>query len=84
MSEVEITYNGGPAFPSDERFYGSDGTVIQKIEHRGMSLRDWFAGMALQGLLLTHDGRMVTKVSETLPATAYVIADTMLKARETR
>ena len=47
----------------------------------GMSLRDWFAGMALQGLLkpfgdnpLHHD----------LAWAAYLIADAMLEARQAK
>ena len=38
--------NGGPAFPHEYKF--SDGTANRDD---GMSLRDWFAGMALQGLV---------------------------------
>ena len=45
--------DGGPAFP----FPGipTDGTDIPWMvpPHPGMSLRDWFAGMALQGMLAT-------------------------------
>lgn len=76
--------DGGPAFPCVSGPHLDENENIVYPVQYGMSLRDWFAGMALQGLILTHDGRMVTKVSETLPATAYVIADTMLKVRETR
>ena len=42
----------------------------------GMSLLDWFAGMALQGFCV--DGGTVTELSRT----AYLVADAMLKERE--
>jgi hypothetical protein len=43
----------------------------------GMTLRDWFAGQALQGLLAstkTSDGLAIAK-------DAYILADAMLRAR---
>jgi uncharacterized protein YodC (DUF2158 family) len=59
---------GGPAFPpSDAR--------------EGMTLRDWFAGMALQGLLACPavDSGLSYK---TISACAYKHADTMLEQRD--
>lgn len=83
MSEVEITYNGGPAFPSDERFYGSDGTVIQKIEHRGMSLRDWYAGQALAGMMACDPTFADGKYEPSLVArSCFELADAMIKEGE--
>lgn len=76
MNEI----NGGPAFPSDERLYGSDGTVLQILEHRGMTLRDWFAGQALAGSLadpVFSSSFTPEKVAEF----AYKQADAMLAAR---
>lgn len=46
-----------------------------KDTHFGMSLRDWFAGMALQGRLA--DGQRVHVESD-----AYEDADAMLEARK--
>jgi hypothetical protein len=43
----------------------------------GMSLRDWFAGMALQGMLANGGGDHTL-----LPQKTYKIADAMLKERE--
>ena len=54
---------GGPAFP-----VGS---------YAGMNLRDWFAGMALQGLLAgtkTNDALVIAK-------DAYIIANAMIAER---
>ena len=41
--------DGGPAFPHK---YVDDG---YDYFHRGMSLRDWFAGQALRGILSNRD-----------------------------
>jgi hypothetical protein len=58
--------NGGRAFPSGQTYFA------------GMSLRDWFAGMALQGMLATPGMRY----SEGSTAQgAYAYADVMLKER---
>jgi len=67
---------GGPAFPS----HGSMGEVAQE----GMTLRDYFASKALQGLLA--DPEPFEDCGEGLPMAyayeAYVYADAMLRARE--
>lgn len=61
--------DGGPAFPVP---YGA--------RHSGMSLRDWFAGLALQGLLAEAG----TYANFDEPAKdAYEAADAMLKAWRT-
>ena len=62
--------NGGPAFPR----HAYDG-------HDGMTLRDWFAGQALAGLL--RDGIDVFGVYATAND-AYKMADAMLAAREVK
>ena len=70
--------NGGPAFPvqySNE----ADGPTVMPSE--GMSLRDYFAAMSLQGMLANQhpyqasDERMFAR-------DAYVLADAMLEARK--
>ncbi len=67
--------DGGPAFP---HWVGSD--PCNPLEPRdGMSLRDWFAGMALQGFVSRTpfpDGPW-TEAGDC----AYKIADAMLAAR---
>ena len=41
--------DGGPAFPqTNDSWFGSDGNSVCP---EGMSLRDWFAGQALSGLI---------------------------------
>ena len=65
MSKINT---GGPAFPS----HGSMGEVTQE----GMTLRDYFAAKAMQGLM---DAAM--PMPEIAQA-AYQMADDMLKERE--
>ncbi len=76
---------GGPAFPSvhwigEGEVQGSQREVI----HAGMTLRDWFAGMALQGMLargpIPPDEPDLTADEYTDGAYAY--ADAMLTERK--
>lgn len=62
--------DGGPAFPTSLSAEGPFG---------GMSLRDWFAGHALAGLIA-----QTTKadLAEEFARQAYVAADAMLEARK--
>lgn len=64
---------GGPAFPSREPpdSWGSP--------DRGMTLRDWFAGQALSGLLA---GRIPFNGDRAYTDAAYRLADTMLASRQ--
>ena len=62
--------DGGPAFPrvEGEHFFGAD----------GMSLRDWFAGLAMQGILASGDDND----SKVIAIGSYGVADAMLDERE--
>lgn len=82
--------DGGSAFPS----HGSMGEVV----HDGMSLRDWFAGQAMNMLLggYDRDARRFKESllhkpdpegsshAEMLAGDAYIIADAMIAARKAR
>jgi hypothetical protein len=50
------------------------------VEHEGMELRDWFAGMAMQSMLSTQTDNSV--LIDLLAISAYRQADEMIKARE--
>ncbi len=68
---------GGPAFPYSGVHKGEKENLI--VDSHGMTLRDYFAAMAMQGRLanpdwLCSDDRTATE--------AYQIADAMLRARE--
>lgn len=68
---------GGPAFPAG---YHPEGN---SADQHGMTLRDWFAGMALQGILAS--GARVTipnMAAEIAAISSYRIADAMLAARK--
>lgn len=68
--------DGGPAFPTLGEY---------TLEHPepGMSLRDYFAGLALAPLITTAapELRRSTEYQERTALTAYRWADAMLKAR---
>jgi hypothetical protein len=66
---------GGPAFPVDTY----DTELNKIIQSHGMTLRDYFAAKALQGLLANPDTAGDLKE---FPRWAYTYADIMLRARE--
>lgn len=68
------TNTGGPAFP-----WCGDLNECPTI-NLGMTLRDYFAAKAVQGMLAENGGGAVR--NETLAEFAYDIADAMLKARQ--
>lgn len=65
--------DGGPAFP------GPDQTESTVDIHEGMTLRDYFAAKAMQGICAHPDtwGLTVPEIAER----AYLAADAMLRAR---
>ena len=72
---------GGPAL------YNRTGDTQHFYEwHYGMTLRDWFAGMALQGLLASPANNTLRgeapETSFQLSEMAYSTADAMIKERE--
>lgn len=67
---------GGPAFLYPSLQLAPFGT---EVGNKGMFLRDWFAGMALQGLCACPT---VETIDEQTALMAYKAADHMLKARE--
>lgn len=72
MSTRHKTKDGGPAFPIP-RFH------TWQDEVPGMSLRDWFAGQALIGLISRNNYGPVS--DEGNADAAYRYANAMLKAR---
>ena len=77
------TKDGGPAFPFSA--LEPEGPAVYK-DNEGMTLRDYFAAKAMQGLfaMAAHpDSTGLTR--EDFPASAgyaYAMADAMLKARD--
>lgn len=71
--------DGGPAFPEPERWAGKEHgpyTEDHGYRHKGMSLRDYFAGQALA--LCYHEDVQFQTVADD----AYRLADAMLARRE--
>ena len=64
------TKTGGPAFPR-----------TQWPNETGMTLRDYFAAKALQGMIAA-DYNLAPEYVPSIAASAYVLADAMLRARE--
>ena len=73
---MEKTNDGGPAFPV---------AVDKLLVSEGMSLRDWFAGQALAGIMANAKLVGVLAVSKQDPAScAYEMAEFMMAEREKR
>ena len=74
--------DGGPAFPVLEYEYKATGDLHPSPTMQpGMTLRDWFAGRALTGMLANPDcGQSNEKIADW----AYRIADAMLEERGKR
>jgi len=71
--------DGGPAFPAETEWISSyEGTVevTAPIYHHGMTLRDWFAGQAVAGLVNGRREEVALFARE-----AYSIADALLAQR---
>ncbi|WP_208456725.1 hypothetical protein [Burkholderia gladioli] len=66
--------DGGPAFPCMH-----EGST--RSDTPGMTLRDYFAAKAMQGLLYANSVYSTSSYSDELSERAYQIADSMLKAR---
>lgn len=65
---------GGPAFPSTIQYFPDDKNAN---EQQGMTLRDYFAAKALQGMLAAREHYQ----TDTLARYAYDVADSMLETR---
>tara|TARA_R110000868_G_scaffold383668_1_gene650938 strand:- start:298 stop:522 length:225 start_codon:yes stop_codon:yes gene_type:complete len=68
--------DGGTAFPV---LHSIDGNWVKEPikEYHGMSLRDYFAAKAMQGMLANNE----TNIPALIQA-SYIMADAMLKARQ--
>jgi hypothetical protein len=69
---TKMINDGGPAFP----------TAFQ-MHSKGMTLRDYFAAAALQGLLASIQPNQLWS-GDDVAVTCYRTADAMLKAREAK
>lgn len=74
------TNDGGPAFPRQTYQIPTN----QEFEwgNEGMSLRDWFAGRAMQSLIVNDKWDERANSEGGVARIAYILADAMLKERE--
>ena len=78
------TNTGGPAFP---HHVVCDKGWTETQELQGMTLRDYFAAKAMQGLMMRQDAAgfnfaLAPNDAMRVSLWAYDLADTMLKARD--
>ena len=71
------TNTGGPAFPRNILDHGHGVTTTHES---GMTLRDYFAAKAMQSILVGIECGPDDVAS--VVASAYILADAMLKARQ--
>ena len=86
--------DGGPAFPQahgTRKQYQPTGIITGEIliqGNPGMSLRDYFAAKAMQGLISACNSEGIwtgcgdKKMNDNMAIIAYMVADAMLKAKE--
>ena len=73
--------NNQPAFPGP--YANKNGNLEVLFKQQGMTLRDYFAANAMQGMLACSNLDAKLKADAGLIATsAYQFADAMMKARE--
>lgn len=94
MADSKNIDDGGLAFPgkrwqqvgtvADFGFSDDDSPTFDHVSHPGMSLRDWFAGRAMQGQLsgFWQSEEPHGWSDEEIAAEAYRIADAMISARK--
>lgn len=86
MNLDDLKEHGGPAFPTHrlQWDYGSEDRELA-TKHSGMTLRDYFAAKAMQGLITTrHPHHHGVDGPRQLAEDAYLIADAMLTERGTQ
>jgi hypothetical protein len=74
--------DGGPAFPFDliDVLPGTGEQGVRE-QHSGLSIRDYFAAKAMQGLLAGFFNDSTKYNASDLPKEAFMIADAMIAAR---
>ena len=76
-----VNNTGGPAFPTKRRIQRAGYLTDEYEPCGGMTLRDYFAAKAMQGIV-SHDPTFAKEYVEMAAKDAYAYADAMLKARE--
>ena len=71
--------HGGAAFPNVSLYHEKDGTFTTQADNHGMTLRDYFAAKAMQGMLASPYNAASDQFMTARDA--YKIADAMLLER---
>ena len=72
MAKPREAYTGGPAFPIHPRY-------APKPTEEGMTLRDYYAGQALVGLLANFGNHQGACNRDEMVYEAFILADTMVQ-----
>jgi len=80
MSKNILAYPSGESYTTFNNASGVTSNHSKSPIHHGMTLRDHFAGLAMQGLLSSTTGAY--KRNDNIPVWAYQMADAMLAERE--
>jgi hypothetical protein len=72
--------DGGPAFPHTTQWDG----ITPAINYHGISMRDYFAAAALQGICSSRSHSDLKGHAMASAKVSYDLADAMLKAREAK
>ena len=72
--------DGGPAFPvlDTSQNLATGETTVHQACYSGMTLRDYFAAQAMQGMIAAAENYQTHELAQY----AYEVADAMLKARK--
>lgn len=77
--------NGGPVFPCEYNMDSTDGQTKPVEGFYGMSLRDWYAGLAMQAIITAsgnHNGDGVFYGERNVANSAFTMANAMLAERK--
>lgn len=74
--------NNPPAFPQKRQIYRSGFATKEYEPVEGMTLRDYFAAKAMQGICNSRSHSELKGHAIASAKVAYELADAMLKARE--
>jgi hypothetical protein len=72
--------NGGPAFPAQPIYQHPHGATGMSSQE-GMTLRDWFAGQVINGIVGGSLGSKMAVYADEAARLAYSYADAMLEER---
>ena len=84
MSDARKVDDGGSAYPTAtyDQYAAMHGIGVTITDEKGMTLRDYFAAAALQGLLAHVIGVANARDEHDYAKRCYQYADAMLKARK--